>query len=179
MALITVSGHPGSGTSTLIELLEEATGWTSINGGQIFRDEAQSRGMELPEFTELCSLDPSIDTLLDQRLQDLLVAVEGPEMIESRLAGHWAARISKNTQRIWLHVDIEERAKRVLQREGGSIETIMLQIVERAKRDEKRFNDYYGISLEDMRPYTFVLDSTSITPEATCNAVLEFVNAEV
>ncbi len=47
MPRITVSGHPGSGTSTLVAGLVEHFGWTSLNGGEVFRNEAARREMNL------------------------------------------------------------------------------------------------------------------------------------
>ena len=40
---ITISGHPGSGTSTLVSGICREMGWNSLNGGEIFRDEAKNR----------------------------------------------------------------------------------------------------------------------------------------
>ena len=40
---ITVSGPPGSGTSTLVEKLANEYSWQSLNGGDIFRKEAKDR----------------------------------------------------------------------------------------------------------------------------------------
>ena len=39
---ITVSGPPGSGTSTLVERLVDAYSWVSLNGGDVFRNEAKN-----------------------------------------------------------------------------------------------------------------------------------------
>ena len=50
MARITISGHPGSGTSTLVNLLRESKEWTSLNGGELFRQEAKRRNMSLADF---------------------------------------------------------------------------------------------------------------------------------
>ena len=47
MRKVTISGHPGSGTSTLVEGLSRHFSWTSINGGQIFRNEDYERKMTL------------------------------------------------------------------------------------------------------------------------------------
>ena len=58
---ITISGHPGSGTSSLVDGICKAKGWTSLNGGQIFRDEAKNRGLSLAEFGDLCASDYSVD----------------------------------------------------------------------------------------------------------------------
>ena len=41
LAKITISGHPGSGTTTLVSLLEKEFNLNSINGGKIFRSDAR------------------------------------------------------------------------------------------------------------------------------------------
>ena len=33
---ITISGAPGSGTSTLVGKIQHTTGWSSLNGGDVF-----------------------------------------------------------------------------------------------------------------------------------------------
>ena len=53
MVRITISGHPGSGTSTLVNLLRENKNWTSLNGGELFR-QAKRRNMSLADFGQLC-----------------------------------------------------------------------------------------------------------------------------
>jgi cytidylate kinase len=53
MVKITVSGHPGSGTSTLVSKLVQSYNWTSLNGGDVFRSEAKKRGMTLADYAEL------------------------------------------------------------------------------------------------------------------------------
>ena len=67
MPKITISGHPGSGTSSLVEKLMEHYNWGSVNGGQIFRDEAKARNLSLAEFGKLCNDDESTDRELDEK----------------------------------------------------------------------------------------------------------------
>jgi len=45
LAKITISGHPGSGTTTLVSLLEKEFDWDSINGGKIFITNAGKAGV--------------------------------------------------------------------------------------------------------------------------------------
>jgi cytidylate kinase len=54
MLHLTVSGHPGSGTSTLVKALMNRFDWNSLNGGDVFREEAKRRGMSLADFGRLC-----------------------------------------------------------------------------------------------------------------------------
>ena len=54
MLRLTVSGPPGSGTSTLVGKLCEDRGWSSVNGGDIFREEASDRGLTVGAFSARC-----------------------------------------------------------------------------------------------------------------------------
>ena len=49
-SVITVSGLPGSGTSTVCELVAQATGFRYINAGAIFRELADEDGLSFAEF---------------------------------------------------------------------------------------------------------------------------------
>ena len=105
MPKITISGHPGSGTTTLVNLLEEELRWNSINGGIIFRNAAKKKGLSLVDFAELCLIDDKVDKELDNELISIMKNKDGPEIIESRLAGHWAKVNEINCKRIWLNVN--------------------------------------------------------------------------
>ena len=93
MKKVTISGLAGSGTSTLVQGITEHYGWISVNGGQIFRDEANQRGLTLTEFNDLCSKDESVDLELDEALRRHITDGE-TNIIESRLAGWWAHKLS-------------------------------------------------------------------------------------
>ena len=103
MRKVTISGHPGSGTSTLVDGLVRHFDWQSVNGGEIFRNEAKSRGLSLAEFGTLCSNDETIDRELDEQLKQH-IADEITNIIESRLAGWWAFKMNADCIRIWLKV---------------------------------------------------------------------------
>ena len=70
MLKVTISGHPGSGTSTLVSLLCETKGWSSLNGGELFRQEAKRRNMSLADFGQLCKEDLEVDRQLDSLLKE-------------------------------------------------------------------------------------------------------------
>ena len=76
MPKITVSGHPGSGTSSLVKKLMEYYNWDSVNGGQIFRNEAKARNMSLAAFGKLCNEDESVDRELDEKLKQFISVVD-------------------------------------------------------------------------------------------------------
>ena len=85
MVRITVSGHPGSGTSTLVQSLVKRYDWTSLNGGDVFREEAQRREMTLADFGRLCNDEPEVDRSLDALLRERMQGSDAADVVESRL----------------------------------------------------------------------------------------------
>lgn len=175
MVLVTISGLPGSGTSTLVELLSQNMGWSSINGGQIFRELATKKSMTLEEFGKLCEGDPSVDKQLDEELINRMNETPGPEIVESRLAGHWAASQKIECHKIWINVDETERAKRVAKREGSQLDEQLEKNKAREKVDAARFQSYYGIDINDMTPYSIVINSTNLTPHEVVQNVVNHI----
>ncbi|MDC0656222.1 AAA family ATPase [Candidatus Poseidoniaceae archaeon] len=174
MLRITVSGHPGSGTSTLVKALMAHYSWTSLNGGDVFRQEAARSGMSLGDFGELCKSDLNIDRELDQLLQQQMQDGSS-QIVESRLAGWWAYRLEMPCVRLWLDVDETERANRVVRREGGSIEEALQANKKRSSVDAERFMELYQILPEQREPYTTVLDATNLGSEEVLAAVISIL----
>jgi cytidylate kinase len=148
--------------------------WTSLNGGDVFRQEAARREMSLGEFGELCISDLNVDRELDKQLQQQMQD-DSSQIVESRLAGWWAYRLEIPCVRLWLDVDETERAKRVVYREGGSIEDALEANKKRSSVDAERFMELYQILPEQREPYTTVLDATNLGSEEVLAAVISIL----
>ena len=177
MKKVTISGHPGSGTSTLVEGLCRHFSWTSINGGQIFRNEAHERGMTLAEFGELCVIDQSVDLLLDEKLRNY-ISDNLTNIIESRLAGWWGYKLQFDCVRIWLKVSEQERAKRVTKREGITLDEAITANKARLLVDNNRYEKMYNLTPDDPTPYTHIIDATNITAEQVLDEVVKILGDE-
>jgi predicted cytidylate kinase len=164
---VTISGHPGSGTSTLVEGLCNHFGWSSLNGGQLFRDEANNRGLSLADFGALCAEDYSVDRHLDEVLKQKMLEENGPEVMESRLCGWWAYNLEINCVRLWINVSDDERAVRVVNREGGNLAQAIEDNRKRSAIDLSRYQELYGLDPQDATPYTHVIEATSLRKEKT------------
>lgn len=162
MPKITISGYPGSGTSTLVSGLVNHFNWQSINGGQIFRDEASKRGLTLAEFGKLCVDDESVDKELDEILRRNISGAD-VEIIESRLAGWWAYKLEVDSIRIWIEVNEHERANRVISREGGSLEDVLEANAKRLALDNQRYQNMYGLTPDDPLAYTHIIEASNIS----------------
>lgn len=177
MVKLTVSGHPGSGTSTLVHGLMERFGWSSLNGGDVFRSEAKRRGMTLADFGELCQNELDVDRSLDELLKQRMQGSDAADVVESRLAGWWAYRLELPCLRIWLDVSDDERARRVASREGLSHHEALLANQQRAVVDGERFRVLYGLAPEDPEPYSHVIDATSLNASQILEHVVGLLEA--
>lgn len=156
---VTISGPPGSGTSTLVSKIAESRGWSSLNGGDVFREEAKSRGLSVEELSSEAKEDLDIDRSLDSLLQKRMSSSESPEIVESRLSGWWAHKNNLKCLRVWINVSEEERALRVQKREGGTFAESLKKSQNRQKDDMDRYSVLYGIDLDVMSPYNLVIDA--------------------
>ncbi|WP_426572762.1 (d)CMP kinase [Aquihabitans sp. McL0605] len=161
--LITLSGLPGSGTSTVARTVASRLGLHHLDGGTVFRALASERQMSLADFARVAEGDDSIDRALDDRL--VARAAEGDVLVESRLAGWLATRAELAALRIWIHCDEVERARRVGARDGHETAEALATNQEREASERSRYLTYYGIDLTDLSIYDLVVDSTRTPPE--------------
>src|SRR5262245_41934480 len=139
--LITISGEPGSGKTTVARLLADHLGVPHVYAGDFFRQEAQRRKLSLAAFNQLCESDHSIDRALDEQMK--LRAIEGNVVLEGRLAGYIARQEQLNALKIWLTASEDVRAQRVAQREGDNWRDVLRVNHERHESDSKRYRDIY------------------------------------
>lgn len=161
--LITLSGLPGSGTSTVARDVASRLGLDHVDGGTVFRSLASERGMTLAAFAELAEGDDAIDRALDDRL--VARAREGDVVLESRLAGWLATRSRLRAVRVWVACDERERARRVGGRDGHDVDEALAANRRREASERTRYLSYYDIDLGDLSAYDLVLDSTERTPD--------------
>lgn len=168
--IISISGLPGSGTSTAADLLSKKTGMEIVSSGEIFRALAAKYDMSLEEFSKHAESDDKIDLELDKGLLDK--AVPG-NILEGRLTGHMLQRNGIDSFRVWLKAPLEVRVERIEQREGD--EDIYKRTVEREESEYYRYKKYYGIDLDDMSVYDMVIDSSEHSPEEIVDKIIEGV----
>lgn len=169
--LITISGLPGSGTTTVSRLVADALGLALLPGGEVFRQMAAEAGMTLAEFGLHAQGHPAIDRELDDRLEAR--AAEGDCVIESRLAGWLATRAGLPALRVWLDCDDEVRATRVAVRDGSTPAQAERDNAARGDLERSRYRAVYEIDLEDRSAYDLVLDSTAEPPARLAAVIVD------
>ncbi len=152
--LLTISGLPGSGTTTVSRLLSEKYGLEMISAGEVFRSLAKEYGMTLAEFGALAELDDSIDLKIDERQKEIANTRDNI-ILEGRLAGHMA----KKGLKVWIKSPVDTRVERIVSREGSSFDEKLAETIGREASEAVRYKTIYGIDINDLSVYDLVIDS--------------------
>ncbi len=166
--IITISGNPGSGKSTIAKALEKELGYKRYYMGGIFRELARKRGITIEQILVLADTDPSIDKEVDE--YQINLRDEDNIIIEGRTSFH----LIPNSLKIFITVNEEEAAKRIFrdlhdksksnernQDEVTSIAEMIKKNKEREEGEIKRYKKYYGIENSyDLNNYDLVIDTT-------------------
>ncbi len=183
--IISFGGAPGSGKSTIAQMLADKLGWTRYYIGGLRRDIAKKRGLTLAEYNKLGENDPSTDREVDD-YQKKLGKTADNFIIEGRTSWYFIPRSLK----IFLDVSKEEGAKRIfghLQEKNdrnenaalNSLEAVKKSVAERLASDQGRYQRYYGVDVSDRRHYDLYLDTTLLTIDQVFQAVYDFVRSRL
>jgi len=157
---ITISGLPGSGTTTTGRLLSEKLGIPFYSAGEIFRKMAREKNMTIEQFSEYARKNEEVDRLIDSTQREIAGKIrEG--VIEGRLSG-WMVRDA--TLRVWLYADEKTRYERISMREGRKFEEVARVTRIREKSERERYRKFYGIDIDDMSIYHLILNSERFSP---------------
>ncbi len=156
MAKITLFGLAGTGTSSVGKLLSKDLGYTFMSTGNIFRSKADSLGLTLHQFEELCNQSPEHDKALDQEVKSF-GENNNNFVIESRLAWYFVP----DSIKIKLYCDFDSRISRVARRDRISIEDAKKLTIAREAFGAQRYKDFYSIT--DFAPdsaFDLIIDTT-------------------
>lgn len=167
---MTLSGPPGSGTSTAAERLAEALDVELRSTGQIFREMADEHGMSLDEFGDYVDDHPEIDRELDDRQRRRAEA--GDVVLEGRLSGVVAREIPEALT-VYLEAPARVRAERVAARDDLDEEEAFEAMWRREAKEKSRYHRIYGVDPDDPRHYDLVLDSSKLEPDEIVEAILD------
>jgi len=160
---ITVSGLPGSGTTSLARHLAASHHYILISAGEVFRQMASEKNLDLAEFGKFAERNPAIDREIDVR-QRRIAEGQNDIIAEGRLSG-WCVRNAD--LKIWLQASIECRVERIFSRDNpGDMEIALAMTREREASEAFRYRDYYSIDINDLSPYHIILNSEKFGVEA-------------
>ena len=179
--IISISGRPCSGKSTIAKLIEQKHGFKRIGVGDLFKEEAKRRGLSAEEFNALCMTDPSYDYYIDKQSEILGKQYEGQKYIfDSRLAWHFVPKSFK----VFVTLDDDTMADRLINsdREGKekytSKASAKKSLKNRQALEQERYKKIYDIDLYDMGNYDLIVDSSNKTPEELVELIMKEYKAK-
>ncbi|HLK10437.1 MAG TPA: cytidylate kinase family protein [Candidatus Binatia bacterium] len=168
--LITISGLPGSGKTTVARLVARALGLEHVYAGDIFRRQAEAHGLSLEEYLRRAETDPSIDQALDEQMRRR--AAGGDAVLEGRLSGFMADQAGVPALKIFLDAPERVRAERIAAREGGATEERLREIQAREASDRRRYRELYGVDYHDAALYDVVMRTDDRAPPSLAEAIV-------
>ncbi len=185
--IITISGTPGSGKSTIAQILVEQLHAERLYVGGIRRDLAREKGMTLVELNEYAKTHPETDVDVDKAAaaharaldkQGKIVVVEGRtqyHFLPESLKIFIKVDVEEGTRRIWN--DLQNEKTRTERNEGDitSLDQMKKRIRQRVTEDNKRYLKYYSINPADESQYDLVIDTTKITAEQGAQQILDYL----
>lgn len=169
--IITISGLPGSGKTTVAEILKGQLGICYISTGHIFREKAKKANMSLSRFSCLAEQNPEIDREIDAAQKDILL--QDNVILEGRLAGWIAYRNNLPALKVWLECDPETRIKRIVNREGETLEKKRDETCKREKSEKDRYQQMYDIDLANTEIYDLVITTANKKPQEIARIIMD------
>ena len=168
--IITISGLAGSGTTTASKILSKKLGIPYVSAGDIFRQMAAERDMDILEFSKFAEENEDIDILIDKRQSELANKSENL-IVEGRLSAHFVEADLK----IWFITPIDTRTKRICERENKQYDVVKEEIISRSSSEAKRYRDIHNIDIKDMEIYDFIINTGSFDAESVADIIVKVV----
>ncbi len=173
---ISITGDLGSGKSTVCRYLKENYGLNVYSIGQIQRSLAQKYNMDVLAFNKYMESHPEIDEEIDTELTEIGKRDENM-VLDSRMAWHFVP----DSFKVYLSVEPDEAARRVMNDQRGKVETYNCHddarecLIERKKSENLRYISKYGVDCSKPENYDLIIDATSITPEQVAERIMTAV----
>ena len=178
--IITISGNPGSGKSTIAKYVTEKLNLKRIYVGDIRRKIALNKGITLEELNKISLNNPDYDVKIDNdvKKQVIELAKENNVIVEGRIQFYFFPQSLKfyfycdpkiAAERIWNDIQQGKRESEKFQ----SYEQVLKSINDRELNDAERYIKYYNIDPRDQNNYDIIIDTTNLNVEQVLKMSLE------
>ncbi|HBP00062.1 MAG: cytidylate kinase [Candidatus Uhrbacteria bacterium GW2011_GWF2_41_16] len=168
--IITLSGLPGSGKTTIAKLLAERFHMKWYSMGDMRGKMAQDRGLTIDELNALGTKEDFTDKEVDQ-YQKKLGETEDQFVIDSWMGWYFIPHSLK----VFLTVDPDIAAQRIYEERRNDVqkdeppyqspEHAKQILAHRVQNSRERYLKYYGVDYQTPSNYDLIIDTTHLSPE--------------
>ena len=170
-SVIAISGKSGCGNTTVSSLVARELGFAMIN--YTFRSLAEDLGITFAELRRRAEEDDSYDRMLDTK--QVALAREEDCVLGSRLA-IWL--LEEADLKVYLYASPEIRARRIMAREGRTLEETLQETMERDRMDSERYRRIYGIDNRDYQFADLIIDTDTCDQYTCARMIIEAFKAK-
>lgn len=175
--IITLSGMPGSGKSSVAKALSKKLKMDHFSVGDFMREMAEKKHISLNDLSKEAEKRQDIDKQLD-KWQIHLGKNNDNFVIDSRLGFHFIPKSFK----VRLDGDLDVRADRIKNdtRAGeklyASIDEAKDYIITRQNSENKRYKEYYDLDYHDEDNFDLIVDTTKLSVSEVADIIVKAVN---
>lgn len=146
---ITISGLPGCGSTTLLNMLRERLkfdGWSGFSGGEFMRAYAAEKGLfdaNDKKHHSATVYSDDFDRQVDMGMREKLLAEEG-WILESWLSGFLAQGVPGTYKILMVCSDDAVRVDRIVNRDGITVEEAKAHIQDRYEQNYGKWSRMYA-----------------------------------
>jgi CMP/dCMP kinase len=175
--IVSISGMPGSGKSTVAKMLSARLGMKRYYMGGMRREIARNKGMTIEDLNKVGEKEFWTDREVDEFQREL-----GQKEDNFIIEGRTSYFLIPKSFKVFLNVDFMVGAKRIYKdvmsnknaRNEGRYKTVgdaAKAIQKRLDSDIGRYKKYYGKDIYDLSQYDLVIDTTKLTPEEVAGKI--------
>ena len=172
-----ITGHLGSGKSTICKLLNKEYDFQTVSAGSLMREMASEQGVSILDFQKSSSNLEHVDNYIDTAIvaKNKGISEDKNVIFDSRMAWHFLPE----TFKIFIVVSPYEAALRTyLTRTGKdetytSVEEAMNKLIERRVVENRRYKAIYEVNCEDLGNYDVVIDTSFISPKEAVDIIMD------
>lgn len=165
--IITISGEVGAGKTFIGKKLADRLNLRYESVGEKFKKLAEERNMTVTEILNYLEKNPEEEKKIDEEQHK----TEDNCVLDSRLGFHFVNADLK----IYLTASLDERARRISERDGTSVEKTREMIKEREKTETARYKRIYNVEIRNMNNYDLVIDTGKFETDKILNAILYLI----
>ncbi|MCX6778955.1 MAG: (d)CMP kinase [Candidatus Magasanikbacteria bacterium] len=178
--IITISGIPGSGKSTVGKIIAQKLGYKFLSMGDMRGAIALKHNMTIDELNKIGEKENWTDKQVDDYQREL-GQKENNLVVEGRVSFHFIP----NSFKVFLNVDTPEAARRALENRAertdeklpDTIEETEKQLVERLKSDQNRYQKHYQIDYLAPSNFDLFLNTTNLSIQEVVDIILDKIKA--